>query len=68
MDLSKVLASHLLVTIHELVITNLYVYVFSKDALKLIYSYLSDCWQMKKIDKSFSSSSELMKGVPRSQF
>ena len=68
MDLSKVLASHLLVTIHELVITNLYVYVFSKDALKLIYSYLSDCCQMKKIDKSFSSWSELMKGVPRGQF
>ena len=39
---------------HELLIAKLYVYGFSKDALKLIHSYLSDCWQRTKINKSFS--------------
>ena len=29
---------------HELLITKLYAYGFSKDALKLIFSYMSDRW------------------------
>ena len=48
---------------HELLIAKLYAYGFSKDALKLINSYLSDRWQRTKIDKFFSSWSALLKGV-----
>ena len=50
---------------HELLIAKLYAYGFSKDALKLINSYMSDRWQRTKIDKSFSSWSALLKGVPQ---
>ena len=61
MDLSKVFDT----INHELLIAKLYAYGFSKDALKLINSYMSDCWQRTKIDKSFSSWSALLKGVPQ---
>ena len=50
---------------HELLMAKLYAYGFSKDALKLIHSYLSDRWQRAKINKSFSSWSALLKGVPQ---
>ena len=51
MDLSKAFD-----TINrELFIAELYACGFSKDALKLIHSYISDCWQMVKIDKFLSS-------------
>ena len=50
---------------HELLIAKLYAYGFSKDSLKIISSYMSDCWQRTKIDKSFSSWSALLKGVPQ---
>ena len=51
MDLSKAFD-----TINrELFIAELYAYGFSKDALKLIHSYISNCWQMVKIDKFLSS-------------
>ena len=43
----------------------LYAYGLSNDALKLIHSYMSVRWQTKKIDKSFSSWSALLKGVPQ---
>ena len=59
MDLSKAFDT----INHELLIAELYAYWFSKDALKLIHSYLSDCWQRTKINKSFSSWSALLKGV-----
>ena len=61
MDLSKAFDT----VNHELFIAKLYVYGFSKDALKLIHSYLSDRWQRTKISKSFSSWSALLKGVPQ---
>ena len=48
---------------HELVISKLFAYRFSKDALKLIHSYMSDHFQKTKINKSFSSWSALIKGV-----
>ena len=51
MDLSKALDPINL----ELVIITLYTYRFSKDGLKVIHSYMSDCWQRTKISKSFSS-------------
>ena len=50
-------------TNHELLITKLYAYGFSKEALNLINSYVSGRWQRTKIDKSFSSWSVLLKGV-----
>ena len=61
MDLSKAFD----IINHELLIVKLYAYGFSKDALKLIHSYLSDRWQRTKINKSFSSWSALLKGVPQ---
>ena len=61
MDLSKAFET----INHELLIAKLYAYGFSKDALKLINSYMSDRWQRTKIDKSFSSWSALLKGVPQ---
>ena len=61
MDLSKAFD-----TINEeLLIAKLYACGFSKDALKLINSYMSDRWQRIKIDKSLSSWSALLKGVPQ---
>ena len=39
----------------ELLIAKLYAYGFSKDALKLIISYMTDRWQRSKINKSFST-------------
>ena len=61
MDLSKAFDT----INHELLIAKLYAYGFSKDALKLINSYMSDRWKRTKIDKSFSSWSALLKGVPQ---
>ena len=59
MDLSKAFDT----INHELLIAKLYAYGFSKDALKLINSYMSDRWQRTK--KSFGSWSALLKGVPQ---
>ena len=61
MDLSKAFDT----INHELLIAKLYAYGFSKDALKLIHSYLSDRWQRTKINKPFSSWSALLKRVPQ---
>ena len=61
MDLSKAFDT----ISHELLIAKLYAYRFLNDALKLINSYMSDRWQITKIDKSFSSWSTLLKGVPQ---
>ena len=61
MDLSKAFDT----INHELLIAKLYAYGFSKDALELINSYMSDRCQRTKIDKSFSSWSALLKGVPQ---
>ena len=49
----------------EPLIARLYAYGFSKDVLKLIFSYMSDRWQRSKINKSFSSWSVLLQGVPQ---
>ena len=61
MDLSKAFDT----INHELLIAKPYGYGFSKDALKLINSYMSNRWQRTKIDKSFSSWSALLKRVPQ---
>ena len=57
MDLSKAFDT----INHELLIAKLYACGFSKDAVKLINSYMYDRWQRTKIDKSFSSWSALLK-------
>ena len=61
MDLSKAFDT----INHQLLIAKLHAYGFSKDALELILSYLSDRWQRVKINTSFSSWTELIQGVPQ---
>ena len=50
---------------HDLLIAKLHAYGFDKSALKLVKSYLTNRWQRTKINMSFSSWSELLKGVPQ---
>ena len=59
MDLSKAFDN----INYELLIAKLHAYEFSKDALKLIFSYISERWKRIKINKLFSSWSALLKGV-----
>ena len=40
---------------HDLLITKLHAYGFSKESLKLIKSYLSNRWQRTKVNLSFST-------------
>ena len=61
MDLSKAFDT----LNHELLLAKLHAYGFSKEALKLLHSYLTNRWQRTKINKSFSSWSELIQGVPQ---
>ena len=50
---------------HEIFIAKLCAFRFCKNALKLIFSYMSYCWQKSKINKSFSSWFSLLQRVPR---
>ena len=61
MDLSKAFDT----LNHDLLVAKLYAYGFDKISLKLIKSYLSDRWQRTKVNSSYSSWSELLKGVPQ---
>ena len=61
MDLSKAFDT----LNHDLLIAKLHAYGFGKNALKLIKSYLSTRRQRTKINSSFSTWSELTKGVPQ---
>ena len=61
MDLSKALDT----INHELLIAKLGAYGFDKSALTIILNYLSDRWQRTKINTSFSTWLELLKGVPQ---
>ena len=61
MDLSKAFD----IINHELLIAKLHDYGFSKEALTLISSYLSDRWQHVKINDTFSTWSALEKSVPQ---
>ena len=61
MDLSKAFDT----INHELLIARLHAYGFSKQALKILFSYMSDRWQRTKINKFFSSWSALLQGVPQ---
>ena len=64
MDLSKAFNT----INHELRIVKLHAYGFSKEALALIASYLSDRWQHVKISDTFSTWFALGKGVPQGSF
>ena len=61
MDLSKAFDT----INHELLIAKLHAYGFSKEALTLIASYLSDRWQYVKINNTFSTWYALEQGVPQ---
>ena len=61
MDLSKVFDT----LNHDLLIAKLHAYGFQQDALKLLHSYLSKRWHRTKVNMSFSSWEELIKGVPQ---
>ena len=61
MDLSKAFDT----IDHNLLIAKLNAYGFSKSALRLIKSYLTNRWQRTKINTSFSSWTELLLGVPQ---
>ena len=50
---------------HDLLIAKLNAYGFTKISLRLIKSYLSNPWQRTKINKSFSSWTELLLGIPQ---
>ena len=52
-------------TINHLLIAQLHVYGFSNNALKLIFSCMSDRWLRSKINKLFSSLFVLLQGVPQ---
>ena len=50
---------------HDLLITNLHAYGFSKKSQKLIYDYLSGRKQRTKMNNSFSTWFEIIYGVPQ---
>ena len=52
-------------TNHDLLIAKLHAYVFSKESLKLIKSYISNRLQRSKVSLSFSCWSEIILGVPQ---
>ena len=51
---------------HDLLLTKLRAYGFDRDSLKVPHSYLSYRYQRTKINKSFSSWSKLVFGIPQS--
>ena len=61
MDLSKAFDT----INHNLLIAKLHAYGFSRDALEIIYSYLSDRWQRIKINTSLSTWSKILCGMPQ---
>ena len=61
MDLSKAFDT----LNHDLIIAKLHAYGFSKSALKLVRSYLTNRWQRTKVNNSFSPWVPLITGVPQ---
>ena len=50
---------------HDLIIAKLHAYCFDMQALKLIYSYLSNRIQSVKVKDACSSTSTVLSGVPQ---
>ena len=61
MDLSKAFDT----LNHDLLIAKLHAYSFQHDALKFLHSYLSKRWHRTKVNTSFISWEELIKGTPQ---
>ena len=61
MDLSRAFRA---LALSELLVAKLNAYGFSKEVLKLIFSYLNNRKQRVKINKTFSSWKKLLCGVP----
>ena len=61
MDLSKVFDT----LNQDLLIAKIHAYGFQYDTLKPLHSYLSKRWHRTKVNMSFSSWKELIKGVPQ---
>ena len=61
MDLSKAFDT----LNHDLLVGKLNAYGFSEESLKLIKSYLTNCWQRAKVNISWSSWSKLLLGIPQ---
>ena len=61
MDLSKAFDT----INHDLLIAKLHAYGFDITSLELIFDYLSDRWQRTKINMSYSTWSEVMRGRPQ---
>ena len=61
MDLSKAFDT----LNHDLLLAKLHAYGFDRDSLKVLHSYLSNKYQRKKINKSCSSWSKIVFGVPQ---
>ena len=50
---------------HDLLIAKLHAYGFLEESLQLIKSYLTNRWQRRKVNVSFSKWSELLLGIPQ---
>ena len=50
---------------HELLLAKLHAYGFEKSALKMVSGYLENRWHRTRINSSFSTWKELLKGVPQ---
>lgn len=50
---------------YNLLIAKLRGYGFTRESLKLIKSYLASCWSRTKVNKNFSSWSEVLIGAPQ---
>ena len=61
MDLSKAFDT----LDHDHLIAKLHAYGFGRAALRFVKSYLSDRWQRVKVNTSYSTWAELLKGVPQ---
>ena len=50
---------------YDILLAKLLAYEFTNKSLRLIKRYLTNRWQRAKVNKSFSSWSELLLGVPQ---
>ena len=61
MDLSKAFDCRQ----HDLIIAKLHAYDFEMQALKLIYCYLSNRFQLVRVKDTYSSANKVKSGVPQ---
>ena len=56
---------YLIIRDYDLLLAKLHAYGFTNKSIRFIKSYLTNHWQRTKVNTSFSSSSELLLGVPQ---